>query len=200
MTTFNELQKKRRSIYQLGKNIDLNNDQLFELVKNTIKETPSPFNSQSVHAVLLTGDAHEKLWEMTLAELKKVVSSEEAFAETKNKVDNAFAAGYGTVLYFTDRKIVDGLKEQVPAYAHNFDDWAEEGMGIAIYAVWLALAEQGIGATLQHYNPLIDAGVQEAFNIPESWVLRGQMPFGSIENDAFEKTYLPDEDRFMRFN
>ncbi|MBS9336639.1 nitroreductase family protein [Fructobacillus papyrifericola] len=199
MSTFNELQAKRRSIYALGKEVNKTDEELFNLVKTSVKNSPSPFNSQSVQAVLLTGASHEKLWEMTLTALKEVSPSEEAFAATTAKVKGAFQSGYGTVLYFTDRKIVDGLKEQAPLYADNFDDWAEEAMGIGLYSVWMALAEAGIGASLQHYNPLIDEAVKEAFNIPDSWVLRGQMPFGSIEAPADEKTYLADDARFKLF-
>lgn len=196
---FTELQKKRRSIYALGKEVQQTPEELFSMIKEAIKESPSPFNSQSVKAVVLTGENHEKLWEMALHELKNVAASDEAFQATTAKVQGAFASGFGTVLYFTDEAIVEGLKEQAPAYAENFDNWAEEAMGIALYAVWMRLAEENIGASIQHYNPLIDQAVKDAFNIPANWTLRGQMPFGSIEAPATDKTYLADDERFMLF-
>lgn len=200
MPDFAKIQEQRRSIYNLGKNVQQNPDELFSIIKGAVRETPSAFNSQSVQAVVLTGQAHEKLWEITLTELKKVAASEEAFAATKTKVNHSFAAGFGTVLYFTDTNIVEGLKKQAPAYADNFDDWAEEAIGISLYAVWLILSNLGLGASLQHYNPLIDQAVKETFNLPDSWVLRGQMPFGSIEAPAQDKTYQDDMVRFMHFN
>ncbi|ORN00711.1 hypothetical protein FAM23279_02420 [Lentilactobacillus parabuchneri] len=83
--------------------------------------------------------------------------------------------------------------------AHNFSkvaDWAEQAQGNAQFAVWTSLAENGIGANLQHYNPLIDDEVKEAFGIPDSWKLRAQMDFGSIEAPADEKEFMSDEDRF----
>ncbi|WP_420920115.1 hypothetical protein [Lentilactobacillus parabuchneri] len=49
---------------------------------------------------------------------------------------------------------------------------------------------------MQHYNPLIDDEVKEAFGIPDSWKLRAQMDFGSIEAPADEKEFMSDEDRF----
>ena len=64
---------------------------------------------------------------------------------------------------------------------------------------WTALATENIGASLQHYNPLIDEKIKEAFDIPESWELRAQMPFGSIEAPAGEKEFLPDDVRFKVF-
>lgn len=198
--TFEELQKKRRSIYALGKEVKKSPEELFNMIKEAVKESPSPFNSQSVKTVVLTGAAHEKLWEMTLVELKKVSASEEAFQATTAKVKGAFEAGFGTVLYFTDENIVQGLKEQAPLYASNFDSWAEEAIGIALYSVWMRLAEDNIGASIQHYNPLIDQAVKEAFDIPASWTLRGEMPFGSIEAPADPKTFVKDDERFKLFD
>ena len=62
---------------------------------------------------------------------------------------------------------------------------------------WLALAEKGIGANLQHYNPLVDEDVQRTWNIPASWKLRAHMNFGSIEAPAGEKAFMNDADRFI---
>lgn len=47
----------------------------------------------------------------------------------------------------------------------------------------------GIGASLQHYNPVIDKLAQEFCQVPEDYVLIAQMPFGGIvsEPDPKEK-------------
>lgn len=47
-----------------------------------------------------------------------------------------------------------------------------QSKGMAEYATWLALTEAGLGASLQHYNPLIDEAVAAAFDIPNNWRLR----------------------------
>lgn len=36
------------------------------------------------------------------------------------------------------------------------------------FAVWTALETEGLGASLQHYNPIIGAEVAKAFEIPSS--------------------------------
>ena len=46
-------------------------------------------------------------------------------------------------------------------------------------AVWSMLRELNVGASLQHYNPVIDARVKEIFDIPENFKLVAQMPFGA---------------------
>ena len=196
--TFNALQKQRRSIYNLGKNVALSKEKLNELIKETIRNTPSSFNSQSSRAVVLFGAEHEKLWNIVLDTLRKSVPAE-AFAATETKVNNCFKAGFGSVLYFEDQSVVEGLQQKFPSYADNFPIWSEQSGGMAQYAVWLALAEVGLGATLQHYNPIIDQAVAEAWDIPTNWKLRAQMPFGSIEAPAGEKTYIDEEVRFKVF-
>ena len=57
------------------------------------------------------------------------------------------------------------------------------------YAIWTTLAAAGIGANLQHYNPLIDAEVAKAWDIPDNWQLRAELVFGGIAAPAGEKKY-----------
>ncbi|MBD5806297.1 nitroreductase family protein [Limosilactobacillus walteri] len=194
-SNFNDLSAKRRSIYALGNNVAQAPEEIFELVKKTIKNSPTAFNSQTVRAVVLFGAASDKVWEIVADALQKVVKDPEAFAKTKAKIAT-FRAGYGTILFLTDTAIVHQLEKDYPSYADNFANWAEQGLGGAQQAVWTALAEHGIGASLQHYNPLIDEAIHQAFDLPKEWQLRAEMPFGSIEAPASEKTYLNDAQAF----
>lgn len=58
----------------------------------------------------------------------------------------------------------------------------------------MLLSSEGIGASLQHYNPIVDAEVKETWNIPAEWSLVGQMPFGEPNEQPAERTFLPTED------
>ncbi len=54
------------------------------------------------------------------------------------------------------------------------------------FAIWMHY--EGIGASLQHYNPLVECKMtSKEFNIPKSWKLIAQMPFGDIREAAGEK-------------
>ncbi|OUN48391.1 nitroreductase [Limosilactobacillus reuteri] len=192
---FNSLAANRRSIYALGDNLSQTPEEIFDLVKQTIKNSPTAFNSQTVRAVVLFGKSSDKVWEIVEDALRKIAKSPDAFEQTKSKIDS-FKAGYGTILYFTDTTIVHQLENDYPSYAANIANWAEQGLGGAQQAVWTALAEQGIGASLQHYNPLIDDAIHQVFNLPADWQLRAEMPFGSIEAPAGEKAQLDDEEMF----
>jgi uncharacterized protein len=192
------LQKSRRSIYALGRNVKQDQTELTNFIQATIKEAPTAFNSQSTRAVILFNQYQDQVWDMVLDNLKPHLKSEEALAATTAKI-NGFKNGYATVLYFTDMDVVHGLEQQFPAYADNFYDWSEQAQGNAQYAVWMGLAENGLGANIQHYNPLIDEDVAKAFDIPANWRLRAQMVFGSVEAPAEAKDYMNDEDRFKTF-
>ncbi|MCD7097584.1 nitroreductase family protein [Stenotrophomonas sp. MMGLT7] len=195
--TFLESAKRRRSQYALGKTLPLPQEQVTALIQDAVKWSPSSFNSQSSRAVILYGAQSEKFWALTKEALRKIVPAE-AFGPTEKKIDS-FAAGAGTVLFYEDQDVVKGLQEQFPLYADNFPLWSEHSTGIAQFAVWTALAEAGIGASLQHYNPLVDEAAAQEWNIPASWKLRAQLPFGSNEAPFGEKTFIDDAERFRVF-
>ena len=197
--SFIELIKKRRTIYSLGNNLPVSQDRIAALIKEAVKHSPTAINSQSSRVVVLFGENHKKLWNIVKDALRAIVPAD-AFAATEGKIDNAFLSGAGTVLFFEDQSVVKGLQEQFALYADNFPIWSEQASGIAQFAVWTALSEENIGASLQHYNPVIDEQVSKAWNIPADWKLRAQLVFGSIEQEAGEKAFMDDESRFRIFN
>lgn len=197
MSTFTDLQKERRSIYALGKDVALSNQEIVSLIEEAVLQAPSAFNSQTSRIVVLFGEESDAFWNgIAASELEKVTPAE-AFEGTKQKLAS-FAAGKGTILFFEDQDVVKGLQEQFPLYAENFPIWSEQAHGIALYSVWMALAAKNIGMNVQHYNPLVDAQVAEKYDIPANWKLRAQAPFGSIQAPAGDKEYQT-ENRFKVF-
>lgn len=190
--------KKRRTQYVLGKKLPLAETAVDALIREAVREAPSSFNSQSSRVVILFGKESEKLWSIVKETLRAIVPAEN-FASTDAKIDS-FAAGAGTVLFFEDQAAVRDMQQQYPLYADNFPIFSEQSGGMAQFAVWTALANENIGASLQHYNPLIDAEVAKTWNLPESWLLRAQMPFGSNEQPIGDKTYIADDVRFRTFS
>lgn len=185
----------RRTIYALGKELPLETAAVETLIKDAIRLAPSSFNSQSSRALILFGAASDKFWSIVTECLRAIVPAE-AFAPTQAKME-AFAAGAGTVLFYEDQATVKALQEKFATYADAFPGFSEHSTGMAQLAVWNALSDAGIGASLQHYNPVIDAAIAEAFDVPASWKLRAQMPFGEIKGQAGEKSFIADEGRFL---
>lgn len=195
---FLDLITKRRTIYAIGKNIEQSPERLTDLIQTAIKQSPSAFNSQSSRAVILFNTEHEKFWGIVADKLKSYAKDEASAAKTTSKMAS-FAAGVGTVLFFEDQTVVQALQEQFPSYADNFPVWAEHSTAIAQFATWTALHTEGLGGSLQHYNPIVDEQVHAEWNIPANWKLRAQLVFGSIEGETHAKDYLADEERFKIF-
>jgi predicted oxidoreductase (fatty acid repression mutant protein) len=198
MSNFLNSIKARRTIYAIGKNVSVDQATIEETIREAVKQSPSSFNSQTSRVVTLFGESHTNFWNIVRETLRKIVPAE-AFEGTNAKIDS-FSAGFGTALFYEDQDVVKGLQEQFALYADNFPVWSEHSSAIAQFATWTALSEIGVGASLQHYNPIVDAEVAETFDIPSNWKLRAQLVFGSIEAPAGEKTYMDDAARFKTFN
>ncbi|WDE14809.1 nitroreductase family protein [Acinetobacter schindleri] len=195
---FLDLITKRRTIYAIGKNVTQSPEFLTDLIQNAIKQSPSSFNSQSSRAVILFNGEHEKFWSFVAEKLKSYAKDEESAAKTSAKM-GTFVAGLGTVLFFEDLDVVKSLQDQFPSYADNFPIWAEHSTAIAQFATWTALHTEGLGASLQHYNPIVDERVHAEWDIPANWQLRAQLVFGSVEGEARAKDFMADQDRFKVF-
>lgn len=183
----------RRSIYPIGKDVNVSDEKIQEIVNEAVKHTPSSFNSQSARVVVLLGEQHDKLWNITEETLKAIVP-EDQFAPTAEKM-TMFRNGYGTVLFFEDQTVIEGLQTAFPGYADNFPLWSLQSAGMLQLVIWTGLEVEGLGATLQHYNPLIDDEVKKEWNVPASWKLLAELPFGAPLAPAGEKEFAPLEDR-----
>ncbi|RBN42699.1 nitroreductase, partial [Priestia megaterium] len=98
---FYEAIKNRRSIYAIDKNVKISEEKIEEIINFAVKHTPSSFNSQSARVVVLFGEQHDKVWNITRETLRKIVPAEN-FSDTDQKM-NLFGSGYGTVLFFEDQ-------------------------------------------------------------------------------------------------
>lgn len=193
-----QLAEKRRSIYALSDQLPVSNDEVVKVVEHAVLHTPSSFNSQSTRVVVLFGDEHRKLWDMTEETLRVIVGDEEAFKSTKDKIAG-FRAGAGTVLFFEDQAVIRGMQEAAPLYADNFPIWATQTNAMHQYVIWTALASIDVGANLQHYNPVIDQKVASTWNIDADWELKAQLVFGKIEQPAGDKEFKPLDERMKVF-
>jgi predicted oxidoreductase (fatty acid repression mutant protein) len=170
--------KKRRSVYDLNKKLPVPEDQVVNLIRDLTELVPDAFNMKSQQVVVALGDKQEALWDAIYDAFGGQVARE--------KIDG-FKAAAGTVLYFYDEAVVKKCQEDFPLYAANFPIWAQQSNGMLQFSIWAGLRELGIGANVQHYNPVIDEAVKELFNVPENFVLVAQMPFGGIGSEPTPK-------------
>ncbi|KAI1172319.1 Nitroreductase-like protein [Nemania sp. FL0916] len=184
----------RRSFYQLNKELPVSKDKVNSIVQQNLIQVPSSFNSQSNRVLVLYGAEHDKLWDITSDILKPLVPAENWSATAQRNA--GFKAGAGTVLFFIDTTVVSDMQAKFALYKDNFPIWAEHSTGMLQFATWTTLEAEGLGANLQHYNPLIDARVASEWNVPASWRLVAQLVFGGRAGEAGPKDHLPLEQTF----
>lgn len=197
MTDIIEIFKKRRSIYSLGNKADVGQSQISSIIGDCVKYAPSAFNSQSARVVILFDQANQQFWDMVLEHLRPLTPADK-FAQTSNKIAS-FAAGLGTILFFEDQEVITELENKFPLYKEAFAKYSYQSSGMLQYMAWTALSANNIGASLQHYNPLIDDDVKSYWHLPSSWNLMSQMPFGAIKAQADDKDFLPLDERVKIF-
>lgn len=174
----NDALRIRRSIYQINEEAPIDDDAIVKIITEATELVPDAFNMRSQRVIIALGDENKRLWDAAYDAFGGKVARE--------RIDG-FAAGRGTILYYIDDAVVSALQDKFALYADNFPIWAQQANGMLQIAVWAGLEEVGVGANIQHYNPVIDEAVAKLFDVPESWRLIAQMPFGGIAAPAGEK-------------
>lgn len=194
---FYKVVEERRSIRGISKEHVVSEERIEEVIGHALKHAPTAYNSQTSRVIVLFGEQHEKLWNITEAALKEVASADN-FQPTADKMA-AFRNGFGTVLFFEDQVVVKEFQEKFPLYQEKMPEYSLQASGILQYIVWTSLHLEGLGASVQHYNPLIDEAVQKIWEIPENWKLIAQMPFGKATIEPGEKQFNSLEERMKVF-
>ena len=185
---FEEALRHRRSYYAIGNESPVSPDVVKKILDDALTYVPSAFNTQSTRLVLLIDDAHRRFWNITKETLREIVPPE-SFKKTEQKIDKSFAAGCGTVLFFEDSEVIEQMQKSFPTYAAAMHQ----------LAVWTMLEDVGFGASLQHYNPLVDEAVRKEWGLPQTWLLNAQMPFGNPLQEPGEKEVSPLDYRLKIF-
>ena len=195
---FKEAVEHRRTYYHITNSSPISDNEIKEIIAFAVKNVPSAFNSQSSRVVLLLGKNHKKFWDITKETLKAIVPAK-AFEKTLAKINTSFDCGYGTILYFEDMAVVENLQKAFPSYKDNFPIWSQQTSAMHQFAIWTMLEDAGLGASLQHYNPLIDEMVQNEWKLDPNWKLIAQMPFGTPTEGPGGKEFDPMGERFLTF-
>lgn len=188
MSTFVDLVEKRRSIYALGTDSQYSKKEIADRIREVVKQVPTAFNSQTTRVVVLFDEANNRFWDH-IYDVQKGVLEGETW-DMMSGIMTGAKNGIGTVLFFEDKDAVN----EMPAKGIRQEAYKQNNNANAQYAVWLALAEMDLGASLQHFNvgyeQGFDKGTKEMFNLPESYEMLAQMPFGSVEQAVGEKEHI----------
>jgi Predicted oxidoreductase related to nitroreductase len=188
---------QRRSYYEIDAKSPAGEKEIEEIVDFAVLHTPSAFNSQSARVVLLFREHHKRLWEIVREALRPLVPPEK-FGPTDAKID-AFAAGYGTILFYEDQATIEKLQTDFLTYRDAFPGFSANSSGMLQHVVWVMLREAGLGASLQHYGNLIESEVACAWGLDPRWKLIAQMPYGRPLSEPEAKTQMPLSERVKIF-
>ncbi len=182
---------KRRTVYALNKTLPVAEETVVKTIEQAVELVPDAFNMKSQRVVIALGAKQDELWDTIYDVFGGKVARE--------KIDG-FKAAAGTVLYFVNEDVVKSLQAKFPRYAENFPNWAQQANGMLQISIWTALRDLGVGANIQHYNPVIDAAVKKLSDVPENFKLNAQMPFGGIvaEPDPKEKENIAERVRIVK--
>lgn len=169
-----ELAHRRRSVRHLLP-IAVS-DETVQRILEIARWTPSSYNSQPWHIVVVRERLAE-LWDAIEAAGRQARAGRpvERFLERLNGYRNA-----GAVFFiFLDRANVD---EQVRittyAPAERVESWAREAVGMLQYALWLAVVDAGLAASLHHFDSEEEA-ICHFLEVPyPCFRLMGTMPVG----------------------
>ncbi len=170
--------KARRSYYEIQKELPVPIETVTKMIEELTELVPDAFNMKSSRVIVVHGKKQDTLWD----EIEKAFDGKVATEKI-----NSFKSGAGTILYFYDRTVIETKQKQFPLYADNFPVWANHASAMLQLSIWSGLRELGIGASLQHYNPVIDDSVKTLLNLPKEYILIAQMPFGGIVSDPNKK-------------
>ena len=99
------------------------------------------------------------------------------------------------MLFFEDQEVVKTNAKKYEPFAEHFPTWATQSDAMLQFTLWTAFEAEGLGANLQHYNPVIDQKASTEWNIPADWALRAQLVFGGRAGEPGPKTQKPLEER-----
>ncbi|OLR64682.1 nitroreductase family protein [Peptoniphilus porci] len=174
MQDYIEIIKKRRSYYDLSEDVPLSNEEIKYLIEDVLNTTPSHMNSQTTRVVLLFDEKSKDFWKRVNETYDNKIN-EEKF--------HGFYHAKGTALIFIDKDEIKEQEKNIPLYKEYFETWGQHSAAMVQLNIWQALRDEEIGASNQHYNPHIDSWVKDLYEIPDSWELIAEIPFGKIQEE-----------------
>lgn len=185
---FLDIVQKRRSYRVITNQSSIGEEAITEIIQKALEHTPTAFNSQSPRIALLFGQRHRNYWESLIEKIKQKQSIEQ-FEKSYPKL-LAHQEAFGTILFFEDIDTHNELKAKFPKLVDDVEKWADQGQGMIQYIVWASLSEQGLGASLQHTLIKDQEELLLKLNIPTSWKLYAQMPYGIPLEEPRSKQFV----------
>ena len=185
--------KKRRTQYALGRNLSLSKEELIALVKDAVKHSPSSFNSQSSRALVLFGAESVKLWDLAIEAVRVARPKASTRPKPSSRASPPAPAPSCSSKTRTWSAACKRSSRCTPTTSRSGRNRLAAWPSCRSGPRWPTPAwAPACSTTTRWSTPMWRA----SGNIPASWKLRAQMPFGSNEAGFGEKAFMDDAERF----
>ena len=196
---FIELLAKRRSIRKLrsGPFPRAARERLYEAVRLT----PAAYNLPPWRAVFID-ERRREFWDVIESAFRSGLSGDR-LERFLTRLDG-YRGGLGAVLFYEDISVHDRLKAAWSLTDRQTAAFIQQSLGMAQLSLWLALTQEGLATSLQHWDWLVERQVGEFLGVsPEQQHLAVVMPFGypnesPRETEPIELHHVIAVDRFDR--
>jgi predicted oxidoreductase (fatty acid repression mutant protein) len=169
-----DLMARRRSIRQL-RDGSLPRGALARIVA-AARSVPAAYNRPPWHIVVV----HERsggFWDVVEAAFRDRLGGDR-LARYLDRLAG-FRGGVGAVLVYEDRTAVEEMRQACGIDHDQARAYSEQGLGMVQLALWLAIVAEGLGASLQHWEALIEDRVAAFLGLPaDRFRLAATMPLG----------------------
>lgn len=162
---------------------------------------PSAYNQPPWHVVVLRERAGE-FWE-TVERAFRIRLEGDRLERYLHRLDG-FRDGVAVALVYEDRAVLAALEAAWSISPGQASAFSEQALGMVQLSLWLAVVEEGLATSLQHWEALIEEDLAAFLDLPAGrYRLAAAMPIGYADEEprAVERA-APHEvvslDRFAR--
>lgn len=178
-STLQRLLECRRSIRRL-RDADLAEVVVAQLTE-VVRLTPTAYNLPPWHVVLVR-ERRAELWAVVEAAMRATLEGD----RLDRNIDRlaGFRAGAGILLVYEDATVQPRLRDAWRITDEQATAFVQQGIGMIQLALWLALTEEGLVTSLQHWDWLVPDGFASLAGLPaDRFALAVAMPFGARDEE-----------------
>lgn len=141
-----------------------------------VQRTPAAFNLAPWHVVIVR-DERAAFWDVIEAGFRAGLSED----RLERYLDRlaGFRDGAGAILIYEDQTVLPKLRDAWQISESQAHAFVQQGIGMVQLALWLALTNDGLATSLQHWDWLVEARLAEFTGIPtDRFKLSAIMPIG----------------------
>jgi predicted oxidoreductase (fatty acid repression mutant protein) len=147
-----------------------------ERLRAAVAMTPAAYNLPPWR-VILVDEGREALWEEVAAGFREHLSGDR-LARYLDRLEG-FRQGVAVALVFEERAVERVLREENGAAPEIAAAFVQQALGMVQLSLWLAIAAEGLAASLQHWEQLIGTRAARFTLLPEDdLTLLATVPIG----------------------